>query len=87
MDIFITFTLTLIMFAGFMLIIRKPLLWYLKINDHLRNQEELIKLLREKDKEPRKPNESGDKYRKKHRFHQSSESDAHKNSENTLTES
>ena len=87
MDIFITFTLTLIMFAGFMLIIRKPLLWYLKINDHLRNQLELIKLLREKNIEPRKPNGSGDKYRKRHRFHHSTQADAHKNSENTLTES
>lgn len=87
MDILITFTLTLIMFAGFMLIIRRPLLWYLKINDHLLNQEELIKLLREKNEEVRKTHLSSEKYSKKHRLHQSKQPGEHKNSDNIFTES
>ena len=68
MDILITFTLTLIMFAGVALIFRKPLLWYLKIDQHLDNQKEIITLLQNKKQQYTKPSERHDKNRKKHHY-------------------
>lgn len=34
------------MFVGFMLVIRKPLLWYLRINERVENQRQIIGLLK-----------------------------------------
>ena len=58
MDILITFFMTLVMFVGIMLVFRKPLLWYLKINEHLSNQQEIIKLLKEKQRGDKIPENS-----------------------------
>jgi len=33
------------MFAGFMLVIRRPLLWYYRINEQVENQRKIIELL------------------------------------------
>lgn len=66
MDILITFTLTLVMFAGVALIFRKPMLWYLKIEEHLANQKEIIRLLSENKQKHQKSYDDSEKHRKKH---------------------
>lgn len=46
MDTLIVFMMTLAMMAGFMLIIRRPLLWYLRINERIDNQRQIIEQLK-----------------------------------------
>lgn len=46
MDVLIVFLMTLAMFVGFMLVIRKPLLWYYRINEQVENQRQIIGLLK-----------------------------------------
>lgn len=67
MDILITFFMTLVMFAGIMLVFRKPLLWYLKINEHLSNQQEIIRLLKEKPMQNKNPMDNPNNKKRNHR--------------------
>ena len=42
--------MSLAMLVGVFLVLRKPLLWYYKINKHLDNQQQIITLLQKMDK-------------------------------------
>ena len=62
MDVLIVFLMTLAMLVGFMLVIRKPLLWYLRINEQVENQRQIIGLLKSIES---KMNNSGHAHRPK----------------------
>lgn len=45
MEVLITFIFSLGMMVGCALVIRRPMLWYFRINDHIENQKRIIELL------------------------------------------
>ena len=59
--------MTLAMFAGFMLVIRRPLLWYYRINEQTENQRQIIELLKSIDS---KMNATGKPLHDKHSHQQ-----------------
>lgn len=49
--------LSLAMLAGFCLILRKPLLWYFKLDKYLENQQRIIALLEQHREKKSRPDE------------------------------
>lgn len=47
LDLVITFLMTLVMVVGFWLVLRRPVLWYFKIDESLMNQRQIIEQLKQ----------------------------------------
>ena len=47
LDLVITFLMTLVMVVGFWLVLRRPVLWYFKIDEFLMNQRQIIEQLKQ----------------------------------------